>query len=172
MRSTVHRRVSTRDASSLTDDSDQELNLDHLVVRRKLHFQVPRDEDLDTCWGTTWKTVASFLLTVLLLGPFLHSNYRKHQEEYQSSLPAEPPIQQSTSSNSDGGAPIVPDFLTKADLLSCAGTNLLHMNTTYSQIYLDIKLEKKSMCRNADSKRCRCHNPTIPIMRNEPKYNS
>eukprot|EP00545_Synedropsis_sp_CCMP1620_P007316 CAMPEP_0119015116 /NCGR_PEP_ID=MMETSP1176-20130426/10567_1 /TAXON_ID=265551 /ORGANISM="Synedropsis recta cf, Strain CCMP1620" /LENGTH=413 /DNA_ID=CAMNT_0006968385 /DNA_START=11 /DNA_END=1249 /DNA_ORIENTATION=- len=170
MRSTVHRRISTREASSQSITTDeggeqQELNLDHLVVRRKLHYQITRDEGLDsTWWGTTWKTLGSFFLTLLLLGPFLHASYQQyHQQQQQqhSPLSSETPIVPSDD------VITVLDFLIKADLLSCASTNLLHLNTTYSQMYLDIKLERKSMCRDhAGTKRCRCHNPTIPNRRN------
>jgi lysophospholipase L1-like esterase len=98
--------------------------------------------------------MASFLLTTLLLGPFLYSSYRKYHRERASLPPAPFGIED----------PPVPEFLTKADLLSCATTNLLAQNTTYSRMYLDVKLDRTPIC--GTKKKCRCRNPTIPIMRN------
>ena len=144
--STIHRRVFLRgNARDYVDEEDLRL------VRRKLEYRTARDEDDDTsCCTTTWKFLASLLLTSMVLGPFLYSSYTRYHQQ---------------PSKSDPRLATVPAILEKADQLSCAA----RLNITYSQIFMDTKqLQRKAaakLCRDPNSKECWCSNPTVPMVR-------
>ena len=132
---TIHRRLPSADDS--IDEEEDAVPL----VRRRAHLEISRDEDEDTsCLSNTWKTVASSLLIAILLGPWMYSSYKTYH------------------TYSGEGAPA---FLTRADQLGCAKK----LNISFSQLYLDIKLNRMSLCQK-NMIGCRCNNPTIPNDKN------
>jgi lysophospholipase L1-like esterase len=140
MSSTHHRFGSGDRLDALEEQHDVE-DIVPLVRRQSNHFEIISREENDvdsTILGNTWKLLASLLLTAMLLGPWIYSTYKNTHYPASSSA-------------------TIMELLNAADQLSCAK----ELGIAYSELFLDIKLNKTSSCRDTASPRCK--NPTIPL---------
>jgi lysophospholipase L1-like esterase len=99
------------------------------------------DEDATTCWGDTWKCVASVLLTTLLLAPLVHS----HVSHHNATVP-----QENNSSAFD-----MPSLSSCEDISFDTAPLLEYMK--------EIGENNGSFCRSdmPSNYRCRCQSPLV-----------
>ena len=122
------------------------------MIRRKLEFHTARDdaEEDNSCWTSTWKFIATLLLTCVLLGPILYSSYNRYRSQSPSPSSGETEWH----------------MFTEADQLECA----TELNISYSKLFNSFKeSEEIGFCVDQMLTPCVCPNPTVPVVRNIPE---